>query len=170
MKSIGESDRCPRLEEFVDEFALMKPISAEFSGHAKECGYCLFGLTHSLAIVEACSLLAREKLSNCPKRDVFRDLLFVSVRSQKRIKELNGGAEPPPDARKNILEVVAGEIDRFVPLFQHLNDCNLCHKYYDELYAYETRTRDRYEKELLAGKELIPIMLEEDSGLGFDAH
>lgn len=163
MAIAGKPDHCPQFESFFDNFSDMMPISGKFTAHAKECSYCLYWLTHSLAIAEGCSLLPREELPYCPKRKAFRNLLIVSVRSQKKIRELSGNSEPSEETRKNVLAVTANEISKFAPLFQHLKECKPCHDYYGKLHDYETKAQKRYEEELFAGKELIPIALDENS-------
>jgi hypothetical protein len=168
MDELQKNTRCPQFDFFLAEFSPEGPVSDQFSNHARCCVYCRYWLTHLLAVAESCSLLDREKGASCPGRNSFRDLLFVAVRSKKKVEELAGGIGLSQEAKRNVLVASAVEISKLTRLFLHFQECELCRGYYERLYEYEAEAQKRYERELLAGQELIPIILGENSGFRLD--
>lgn len=160
MKKVS-GNNCPELELFLDKFDTAVPVPPGFVTHAGGCKSCLYWLSSILAAAESLSMVERKKLSNCPEQSVFREMLFVIIRSYAKLNAIKGDREEVgAETRKNLLVETAAEVARHAPVFEHMCGCEHCRTYYDELYSYMAREQKTYAGSILEGKELIPIVVD----------
>ena len=151
-----EEDKCPELQKLYKFLELDKPIPEEFLAHARGCETRLFWLTHALAIQDVLRNTTRLfRNDNCPRRESFRDRLFVAAHST-RYDKLKISRK---SARIScVISSTSEEFPDAIEFCLHLLECTDCHDYYDGIYAKMIAAQEKYEKAVREKESVRPII------------
>lgn len=138
-KNMGCSQK-ERLADIVDQGGV---IPRDFTVHAQFCDHCHFWLSYTLAAMKASNTTNHIYHESCPVAEIFKAMLLLSATSIRK--------GVPRSQAKQFLTAHRSLLPIFLPARIHLEACDTCGNYYDDLYDAMLRYQAEYEKAIDAG-------------------
>lgn len=152
-RTMSETEECASMGKVEKALTLGRPVPGELVQYVRECEQCLFWLSWGMAAKRAIFSTDRLRFPDCPMAHEVSYGLLVAARSIK-----TSGGLINRESMKRFQHTSAAELALTLNLRTHIDTCELCMAYWEELIARMIDEQKEYEHLLTTGGTPSPVI------------